>query len=724
MAQTFDDANHPVRFDSPLKGDLVVRSMTGEEAMGRLSVFHLELLSQNFELHFKQIVGQKVTVIVDLPEGERYFNGYITEFRFMGQTDRYARYTATLRPWFWFLSRTADCRIFQETTVPDIIKAVFRDNGIADFEDRLTAKYRKWEYCVQYRESDFNFLSRLMEGEGIYYFFEHHKDKHILVLADGINAHVNHVNFPNFDTVPYFPPSGEMSVEQRDHLEYWAATQAIQPGKYAITDFDFKKPKVKLLKKSENLKPHPYLITDPEIFDYPGEYVELSEGDDYVKLRLQELQSQHERVQAGGPCRGLSPGCIFKLEDYPRKDQNKAYIVLSISHQVNGSDYISGSQGAHELYRCQVEVLSKETPFRAARATPKPIVQGPQTAIVVGPASEEIHTEKYGRVKVQFHWDRYGNSDENSSCWIRVSQAWAGEKWGGIHIPRIGQEVIVSFMEGDPDRPIITGRVYNEDCMPPYDLEANKTQSGIKSRSTKGGGPGNFNEIRMEDKIGNEELYIQAEKNENILVKNDKGETVGHNETINIGNDRTETVGHDETRTVGHDETVTVGNNRLETVMVDETLNVMNNRTRNVAKNENVTVTMMRTHTVGINEAITIGAAQEITVGGLQEIAVGGMQSMDVGLARDISVGRNQSHDIGKDWTVNVGGKNEFKIDKELVMDAGDSITFKTGSASIVMKKDGTITIKGKDITLKASGKITGKASGNVKIKGSSVGDN
>ncbi|MDX2427109.1 MAG: type VI secretion system Vgr family protein, partial [Xanthomonadales bacterium] len=556
MSELFDDTNHPVSFESPLGSKLVVQSMSGDEALGGLFNYNLELLSQDFELHFDQVVGQQVTVALELPEGKRHFNAFITEFRYLGHSDRYARYQATLRPWLWFLTRTSDCKIFQEKKVPDIIKEVFRENGMSHFEDRLTGNYREWEYCVQYRETDFNFISRLMEQEGIYYYFEHSEDKHTLILTDDMGTHKP---FPKFETIPYCPPTGQMSVQEDDHLQHWAVTQSIQPEQYAIQDFDFKKPRVDMLSRFNLPGNHDYPGGDPEIFDYPGEYVETDDGMHYVEIRLQELRGQFEKVNAGGPCRGMSAGCLFTLEDYPREDQNKEYLVLAVSHQINDTSYISSGGGSsEELYRCAAFVMDSVIPYRQVRSTPKPIVQGPQTAIVVGPSGEEIYTDEFGRVKVQFHWDRYGKDDENSSCWIRVSQLWAGTKWGGMHIPRIGQEVIVSFMEGDPDKPVITGRVYNAECMPPYTLEQSKTQSGIKSRSSKGGGPDNFNEIRMEDKKGSEELYIQAEKNENILVKNNKGETVGNNETISIGNDREETV--------GHNETITVGNDRVEMV--------------------------------------------------------------------------------------------------------------------------------------------------------------
>jgi len=559
MPETFDDTNHPVNFRSPLGSKLVVQSMSGDESLGRLFDYRLELLSQDFELHFDQVVGQKVTVALELPQDKRYFNAYVTEFRYMGQVDRYARYQATIRPWLWFLKRTSDCKIFQEKKVPDIIKEVFRDNGMSDFEDRLTGDYRKWEYCVQYRETDFNFVSRLMEQEGIYYYFEHYEDKHVLVLADDMGAHKP---FPQYETVPYCPPSGQMSMQQDDHLEYWEVTQSIQSEQFAIQDFDFKKPRVDLLSRFNETGNHAYPIGNPEMYDYPGDYVESDEGVNYVEIRLQELRGQFETVSAGGPCRGMSAGCLFTLEDYPRDDQNKEYLVLAVSHQINDTSYISsGGEISEELYDGQIAVMDSQTPYRQERTTPKPMVQGPQTAIVVGPDNEEIYTDEFGRVKVQFHWDRYGERNENSSCWIRVSQLWADAKWGAMHIPRIGQEVIVSFLEGDPDKPVITGRVYNADCMPPYDLPANKTQSGLKSRSSKEGTPANFNELRFEDKKGSEEVYLHAEKNLTIDVKNAEAETVGASITTNAGASISRSAGADINRTADDNITDKAGKN-------------------------------------------------------------------------------------------------------------------------------------------------------------------
>ncbi|MCF6263458.1 MAG: type VI secretion system tip protein VgrG [Xanthomonadales bacterium] len=695
-----NDANHPINFISPLGDKLVVESMSGDEAIGQLFNFQLELLSEDFELQFSSIVGQKVTVGLELAEGRRHFNGFITEFRYLGQVNRYARYQAVVRPWLWFLTRTSDCKIFQELTVPEIIEEVFADNEMSDFEIRLTGSYRKWEYCVQYRETDYNFISRLMEQEGLYFYFEHDADKHILVLADDPGTHKP---FPGFETIPFHEESGGDAMRD-DHLQQWVVTQTIQPEQYAVQDFNFKKPKVDLLSRYNLQGGHAYPISNPEIFDYPGEYIDKKDGDTFAEIRLQELRLQFERISSAGPCRGLSAGCVFTLEDYPREDQNNKYLVLSVFHQLHDNSYISSRGGAaEELYRCSIEVLHSEITYRQPRATAKPMVQGPQTAIVVGPENDEIYTDEFGRVKVQFHWDRYGLNDEDSSCWIRVSQLWAGTKWGGMHIPRIGQEVIVSFLEGDPDRPLITGRVYNADCMPPYTLPENKTQSGIKSRSSKNGTENNFNEIRMEDKKGSEELYIQAEKNEKILVKNNKSENVGNNESITIGNDRTETIGNDETTTIGNDRTetvvndeyITIGRDRIEFVVTNEHIRIGEDREENVGNNETIEIGNDRTKTVCVNETITIGADRTETVANNETITIGNDRLENVVGYEDIAIGKDRTKTVTDNETITIG--------KKLQITAGDEISFICGSASITLKKNGDIKIKGKNLSLNAS---------------------
>lgn len=672
---------------SPLGDDvLLFRSMNGTERLSRLFQYTLTLLSEEQSINFADIVGQNMTVQLELPDDKtRYFNGYVSRFVQTRAEGDLAEYQATIVPWLWLLTRTADCRIFQEKTVPEIIKEVFRDAGFTDFDDSLSGSYRTWEYCVQYRETDFNFVSRLMEQEGIYYFFEHAEGKHTLVLADSLSAHQT---FPGYEEIPYRPAGSTSPIE---HIGGWTLEQAIQPGVYALNDYDFEKPKKDLLARSVIQRDH--AAADYEIFDYPGEYTENADGDSYAKVRIQELQASYEIVSSESDAQGICCGYTFKVTDHTREDQDREYLVTSTTIHFESDLYHSAAGGGGGVFfQCQFSAMDSSQPFRPPRLTPKPMIQGPQTAVVVGKDGEEIWTEKHGRVKLQFHWDRYGESDEDSSCWIRVSQPWAGANWGGVFLPRIGQEVIVEFLEGDPDRPIITGRVYNGDNMYPYALPDNQTQSGFKSRSTKDGTGDNFNEIRFEDKKGEEQVYIHAEKNEDIVVENDKTEDVGHDETITIGNDRTETVKHDETMTVEND------------------------RTRNVNNNETVTVAMMRTHTVGINEAITVGAAQEVTVGGFR--------TLTVGLYQNTAIGLDQSETIGKNHTVDVGDDETIKIGKKLLIEVGDEITIKTGKASINMKKDGTINIEGKDITIKGSGQITVKASKDIVMKGKKILEN
>jgi type VI secretion system secreted protein VgrG len=580
---------------TPLGEELLLLSMSGSERLGRLFHYELELLSKNNQISFEDIIGQTVTITLKLPDGsQRYFNGLVSQFSQVGTKGNYVLYKAVLKPWFWFLTRTADCRIFQEMKVPDIIKQVFRDLGYTDFEDSLSGTYKDWTYCVQYRETDFNFVSRLMEHEGIYYYFKHQDGKHILVLSDSVSAHQT---APGYEEIPYYPPQDQVHRE-RDHIVDWILTKEAQTGVVALNDYDFEKPKSSLMTSSSIIESHS--IADYEVYDYPGAYVKHSDGDNYAQVRIQELNSQFATARGRANTRGLSTGNLFKLTNFSREDQNKEYLIESVTYEIRSEGYeTEGSTGAEETFWCNFTAVDSQAHYRAARLTPKPTVQGPQTAVVVGPSSEEIYTDKYGRVKVQFHWDRYGKMDENSSCWMRVNQVWAGKKWGAIHIPRIGQEVIVDFLEGDPDQPIITGRVYNADNMPPYTLPNNKTQSGIKSRSSKNGTPDNFNEIRFEDLKGQEQIYIHAEKNQDNVVEND--------ETTNVGHDRTEEVGNDESIKIGHD--------RMEEVENDETITIGRDRKRDVGRNETVQIGKDWSISVGKNTVLTSGDSITLKTG-------------------------------------------------------------------------------------------------------------
>jgi type VI secretion system secreted protein VgrG len=708
-----------VRLTSVLGDKLRFRRMSGAEALSRPFRFELDLASDDPSIHLADLLGTPVAVEVDvLGGGKRWFHGLVSRFALSGHEHDEALYRATLRPWLWFLSRTADCRIFQEKTAPEIVRAIFDKHAdpSVEVEDRLTGAFAKRVYCVQYRESDLDFVGRLLEDEGITYFFTHEADKHTLVLANAPSAHRS---CPQYEEVPYYPEAA-MARRERDHVHGWDACSEVRSGSFAHTSFDFEKPRADLMARRDQPLPQA-AWAEGEVYLYSGCYTDPGAGEQSAILRLEADQADHRLVAGEGTAAGLAAGHRFKLRGYPRDDQNAEYLLREVEHELWDPAYRTGAAGGEdvEVYRCRFAAMPADVPYRPPLATPRPLIRGPQTAMVTGPAGEEIWTDKHGRVKVQFPWDREGKRDEKTSCWVRVAQLWAGTGFGGIHVPRIGQEVVVEFLEGDPDRPIVTGRVYNAQAMPPYGLPANATQSGIKSNSSKGGG--GSNELRFEDKKGQEQVYLHAQKDESIVVENDKTETVGHDETASVSNNRTRSVGVDEVVTVGSNQTITVGTNQTETV----------------GANRTDTVALAEVRTVGAAQQQTVGAARNVSVGAVQAHEIGLSDSWQIGMNRSVNVGRNDSLDVGgnrhadvsKDDDLQVGGDRKAKIGKTdmlgvgktLSIDAGDEITIRTGDSVINMKKNGSITIKGKDITIDASGKINVKASGKITMNGQKI---
>jgi len=724
----FTQTDRGLRIDTPLGPDaLLLRSFSGQEGVSQLFRFQLELLSEDDEISFDDIVGQNVTVHIETVDGERGINGFISRFSQGSRDERFTYYRAEMVPWLWFLTRTADCRIFQKKTAPDIIKKIFDDLGFSDYEFRLKGHFRSRDYCVQYRETDFNFVSRLMEEEGICYFFEHSEDgtQHILVLANDGSSHHPCPNQPKASCD--FSPG--ISYDE-DLITEWRLEEEFRPNAWAHTDYNFETPSTSLMAhvKDEGKK--------YEIYDYPGVYLKKGDGDALAKTRLQEAVAFKNRASGKSSCRNFTAGSIVEVTDHYRKDVNKKWMLTSVHHQCSmGAAYSTSGSGEGFFYTNTFECVPSEVPFRPLRLTPKPNVQGCQTAVVVGPGGEEIYTDKYSRVKVQFFWDREGKKNEDSSCWIRVSSPWAGKSWGGIHIPRIGQEVIVDFLEGDPDQPLIVGRVYNAEQMPPWGLPAKKVISGFKSDSTKGSG--GYNEISMDDTKGTELINIHAQYDQHKRIEHDEVVSVGHDRTEQVGHNETITIGNNRTENVGVNEQITIGSNRTENVGSNETITIGSNRTENVGANETVAIALNRTKTVGVNDMLAVGAAQEIIVGAVQSLTVGAARSHTVGAAENITVGSDQSIDIGsnqsttvaKNQTLSVGesrssdiGKDDaLTVGKSLNISAGDQIVLTTGDASITMKKDGTITISGKDITINGSGEINVKASKNITMKGQKI---
>jgi type VI secretion system secreted protein VgrG len=535
---------------------LAVRSIAVHEQLSRPFQIDAELSSEDANIDLDEVIGHPAAIALDIGDnGTRYFNGFVSRMVQVANQGGYAHYEATIVPWLWLLSRTSDCRIFQHKTVPDIIEAVFQAHGLHDYQLKLSATYQPWEYCVQYRETDLNFVSRLMEEEGIYYFFEHEDGKHTLVLADSISSHKA---AEGYKQITYH--DAETHATSREVITNWEMEKEIQPVACAMTDFDFTKPKTSLLASSSVSRKHGQ--AEFEIFDYPGDYADHGEGDRITDVRLDEIQARYEILHGQGTVRGLAAGALFELKNHPRDDQNGEYLVTAVNLRAETGEYASSRNGADggEFFSCCFAAIPKTQQFRAQRVTPKPVVQGPQTAIVVGPPGEEIHTDKYGRVKVLFHWDRYSKADENSSCWVRVAQSAAGKGWGSIFIPRVGQEVMVEFLEGDPDMPIITGRVYNGEAMPPYPLPDHKTLTSFKSNSTKGGG--GFNELRFEDKKGEEQIFMHGEKNLDIRIKNDAFEWIGNDRHLIVKKDQLEHVENNRSETVDADHMEKIGKDR------------------------------------------------------------------------------------------------------------------------------------------------------------------
>ncbi len=779
---TFTQTNRRISIETPLGEDtLLLRGFHGHEALSRSFQFQLELLSENDSIDFEDIVGKRVTITVALADGTpRYWNGFISRFAQAGRDQKLTVYNATFSPWLWFLTRTSDCRIFQHKKIPDIIKQIFADLAFTDYVLRLHGDFAERDYCVQYRETDFNFVARLMEEEGIFYYFEHEKEKHTLVLANNPTAHQA---CPSQPEVRYELSAG--GWQEDDVISEWNLEQEFRPGVFTATDYNFENPGMSLAATANGKSKY-------ELYDYPGEYRKKGEGDSLVRVRLQEQEMPRLVARGTSDCRAFTSGYRFDLKDHYRNDLNQSYVLTFVSHAATqGLNYSSGGvSDGDATYTNSFECIPASVPFRPIRTTSVPVVQGCQTAVVVGPGGEEIYTDKYGRVKVQFHWDREGKKNENSSCWVRVSSPWAGKGWGGVQIPRIGQEVIVDFLEGDPDQPIIIGRVYNAAQMPPFGLPGGAVISGFKSNSTKGGG--GYNEFSFNDTKGTElinlhgqyDMQSKIEHDERVTIGNDRTESVGHDEKITIANNRNEHVGVDETITIGSNrkeqvgvnEDIKIGVNRTESVGANETIHIGANRTETVASNETISVALMRTRNVGINEMVNVGAAQEITVGGLQAVTVGLTRALTVGISQTTSIGTsfsetngttrsekvgtdkdvkiganltehvtsdqkttigsNLTEKVGTDHKLEVGSNRQTKIGSDDTLDvgtnlkitAGSQITLETGQSKIVMKSGGQIEIHGMSIEIKGTTSVKAEAvtinveaSGINTIKGSLV---
>ncbi|WP_322082371.1 type VI secretion system tip protein VgrG [Burkholderia sp. BCC1972] len=726
--------NRVFTLDSPHGDDLKFHTLDGSDELGRLFEFRIEALADSHSLSLKDMLGKPVTVRIEQQDqSTRYLSGIVARASLAGRrAERHYGYELIVRPWLWLATRRSDCRIFQHKTVPEIVQEVLSTYGFP-IENHLAETYAPREYCVQYNETDAAFVSRLMEFEGIYYWFRHAEDTHTLMLGDAMSSHTA---LPGYETIPYIARD-RTAIADEEHINGWLPAQEVSVGKHQTTDYDYTKPRADLSAQKVNPRGHDH--DSFASFEWPGGYRDDAPGAHYSRVRLEEQQAEHERASADTDVLGAAPGYLFTLAHCPRADQNREYLIVRCQYRFQENAYASDQGAAAVVHQTMMLVQPSSLPYRSPRDTPRPRTNGPQTATVVGPPGEEIWTDQYGRVKLQFRWDRYGQSNQDSSCWVRVSSPWAGGGFGGVQIPRVGDEVVVDFLNGDPDEPIVTGRVFNGEKMPPWGLPGSATQSGLLSRSSPGGTTDHANAFRFEDKKGAEQLWMHAERNFDAETEADHTLSVGNNHTHTVGNDETMHVKNNRQRSVGQNETVNIGQNRVAQIGANETHGVTGNRTRTVGQNESVAIAANRDATIGgvHNETVakgkteTIGEAKTLNVGQLyhttsqdMKTQVASTHTEEIG-ARTSTIANAHTHTVGGEHTVNVGANHTTNVQHQVLVNAGDQLSLVCGMSSIVMKSDGTITIQGVNVASTGSEshsvrgtKVTSSATGEHTVEG------
>jgi type VI secretion system secreted protein VgrG len=647
------------------KGVLLLETLLGTEALGRPYKFDLSLLSKEPDLDPNDVLGKPLAVGIQLGTGEeRFFHGIATKFLKKGTTQLHTRYAAAIRPQLNLFNFTSECRIFNDPAQDalGIVKEVLAKRGLTDVESGsiVDHPFCARDFCVQYRESDLNFVQRLLEEEGIYYFFKHEEAKHTLVLADSITAHETAAGY---ESILYTPKDRKVAGAEEQFWDMKVRT-SLYPGKHTVLCcYDPTKLRPKPPQFGEEPSAEPAPGAQFENYDNPGGLFVTKEAHQEALVRTQAARVAHTTIEVEGNTMGVGVGDLVSLRSglasgefspfWHEEDWEKQYLVVAAAYSLSVDQYETGDVAKNdEPFKAKYQLLDSHTQFRPQRTARKPQMRGPQTALVVGPPGEEIWTDKFGRVMVQFDWDRTGEHNEKSSCWIRVAQSWAGAEWGAQFLPRIGEEVVVAFLAGDPDRPIIRGHIYNKDNLPPYDLPANKTQSGIKTRSTKGGTAANFNEIRFEDKKGQEELHLQAERDMSTLIK--------QCQAMNVGTDRI----------------VLVGNN--------ETNRVKQNRSLWVEANDSVVIG-------GTHDKTVTGAVTQI-YGGDHSRKVDGEQEFFEEKNKDEHVGQEHKLTTDKKFRLNQGATSMTFKGSNVTVDSAGTITLTAGGATVCFDKTGKAT--------------------------------
>ena len=691
---------------------LDVREFHVHEALSSLFEITLTALSDNPDIDFESVAGREASFTlhgrVGGGTGARVWTGLAAELhQIRVEPEGLSTYHLRIVPVLWLTTQRRNHRIFQMKSELEIVEEILGEWGIGH-EKKITGEYKKRKYRVQYAESDYVFMSRMLEDAGITFYFEESK----LVLADAPQA--------NDLRVPSIAFRDEPTASSKEHVTAVDVGRRVRPGKYTMRDVDYRRPPTYQLMAAATGAAG--VEEKLERFHYaPGAFLFESDkgdatphADDKGKHRTDEREGQKVAQKRLGAQRGnaltssfttnvidLAPGVVMSMLDHPHRalGDGKSHLVTT--------SRIDGVRDAE--WSCHVEARSAAEPYYPEITTPKPKVHGVETAVVVGPAGEEIHTDEFGRARVQFYWDREGTMDDNSSCWIPVSQPWGGAGYGGTNLPRVGQEVLVDFLGGDPDRPMIVGRVYTNLQKTPYKLPDNKTQSGWKSNSSPQSG--GYNEIMFEDATGKELVRMQAEKDLHKLVKNDEQVTIGHDRTKNVGRDDSRTVGRDQAQQAGRNEAITIGNNRTVTVGTNETTSV--------GANQSATIGVNRSLAVGANDTETIGGSMSVSVGGDKSESIGGGSTESVGGSKALTVGGSYTIGVSGDMGTTVGGNQNEAVGGAKLIQVGQVYDLVCGASKVHVDSGGTVSIEATSITLKASGPIALEAGATVKVQAS-----
>ena len=708
-----------IGIQTPFGRDLAFVELKGVEGLSTLYEYRLILTSKNPNLAATDIIGQTIAVTIDTKGGERVLNGLVTDFGYLSEDEdeqSYHLYTCIMRPNMWYLTQRYDSRVFVDKDILEITRTILDEFGFP-YEIQCQNSYRKYGHSTQYQETSFNYLNRLFEQEGLYYYFAHTEGNNTLIIVDDNSAHLPIQGNP---VIPYHS-AVTPGTPDKNYIDEWQQTDRLATKSINVNDHSYKLANRKLDYKSST---HELGGMMTEHYDFYTGFNTKEDAATYAQVRAQDYNAQSKRVTAAGNVLTIGPGHTFTLARHPHNAANTEHLIIYAEYELREAGYASGTTQSH--YRINFTAIPLTYQYRTPRATPKPQIIGSQAATVTGPAGEEVHTNDYGDIKVQFHWDRYGANNEKSSDWIRVAQGSAGGSFGSINTPRIGEEVLIDFINGDSDRPIVIGRLYNSANPPPWGYPQAAKQSGIKSKSFNSPLE-NYNELMFNDDAGFELVNLQAQRDLNSLVKNDETRTVNRDRTTTIDKDETVTVHGKRTETVDLDETITIHQNRTETVDQNETITIKGNRTETVTGTEAISITGDRTKTLSANETVnvtgnrteSVTGNETVSVTGNQNISVSQNKSESVSQNRSITVSQNQtdavslnhSHSVGQNLSQDVGQNHSISIGQNLSISVGascqinvaDQLVISVGAASLVLDSSGAIKLIGSVIDIDAS---------------------